>query len=306
MKYAPIAIFIYNRPKHTERMLASLMKCPEFAHSPVYVFCDGPKTSEDEPMIQATRRLARKMIEHQAEFRESDQNRGPDRSIISAVSQLCQSYERVTVFEDDLIVAPNVLHYFNAALERYEQEERVMQISGFIYSVPELATLSEAFFLPYTSSWGWATWQRAWNIFDPAATGWEKLKKDHQMRLRFNLDGGYDYYTMLAMQMRRKRPTWDTCWYWSVFQANGVVLYPPASYVLNTGFDGTGTHGWRSARYMVGGEFAALREEIKLPSSIMVHENAYNKVKQVLIAVNKKPFNRLRGLLMRCRRVLSG
>ena len=125
MKYAPIAIFIYNRPKHTERMLASLMKCPEFAHSPVYVFCDGPKTSEDEPMIQATRRLARKMIEHQAEFSESDQNRGPDRSIISAVSQLCQSYERVTVFEDDLIVAPNVLHYFNAALERYEQEERV-------------------------------------------------------------------------------------------------------------------------------------------------------------------------------------
>ena len=126
------------------------------------------------------------------------------------------------------------------------------------------------------------------------------------MRLRFNLDGGYDYYTMLAMQMRRKRPTWDTCWYWSVFQANGVVLYPPASYVLNTGFDGTGTHGWRSARYMVGGEFTKLPDDVTFPAAIRVREEAYHHVKQKLIAVNKKPFNRLRGLLMRWRRILSG
>jgi hypothetical protein len=301
MKYSPIALFIYNRPEHTKRMLASLMKCPEFLHSPVYVFCDGPKTSEDEPIVQATRTLARKMIEHHAKFEMSEQNRGPDRSIIEGVSRLCQSHGRVIVFEDDLVVAPNVLHFFNAALERYEQERRVMQISGFIFPLPTLATLKEAFFLPFTTSWGWATWQRSWDVFDPEAMGWEAMKKDSEMHRRFNLDGAYDYYSMLSLQMAQKRSTWDVCWYWSVFKTKGIVLYPPTSHVVNTGFDGSGTHGWRSGQYLVGDELTTLPEEIGLPALPIVHESAYKEIKNMLMRVNRNPLNRLRGLIMQCR-----
>ncbi|NJM21280.1 MAG: hypothetical protein HC907_22480 [Richelia sp. SM1_7_0] len=38
MNYAPIALFVYKRPEHTRQTLESLMQCPEFADSHLYVF----------------------------------------------------------------------------------------------------------------------------------------------------------------------------------------------------------------------------------------------------------------------------
>ena len=38
MKYAPIALFVYNRPKHLKKTLNSLKKNPETRMSTIYIF----------------------------------------------------------------------------------------------------------------------------------------------------------------------------------------------------------------------------------------------------------------------------
>ena len=43
MKYAPIALFVYNRPKHTLRVLESLKKNYLSKKTIIYIFSDGPK-----------------------------------------------------------------------------------------------------------------------------------------------------------------------------------------------------------------------------------------------------------------------
>ena len=44
---APIALFIYNRPEHTKKVLRSLSLNPEFKKSRLFVYCDGPKNEND-------------------------------------------------------------------------------------------------------------------------------------------------------------------------------------------------------------------------------------------------------------------
>ena len=38
MKYSPIALFVYNRPKHLRKTLNSLKKNPETRMSTIYIF----------------------------------------------------------------------------------------------------------------------------------------------------------------------------------------------------------------------------------------------------------------------------
>lgn len=240
---APIAIFIYNRPEHLRRTLTFLKACYGFAESPVYVFGDGPKGGEPDEAIEKARGVAREMLGEGAVYAFADANKGLARSIIDGVGSLTEKYGKVIVVEDDLVLAPDFLNFLNEALRRYETDEVVHQISGYMFDAPEIARDDAAIMLPFITTWGWATWKRAWNHFDALATGWEQLRTDPALRRKFNLDGAYDYAAMMERQMGGRVNSWGIRWYWSVFRRGGLVLYPPRSMVGNTGFDGGGTHG---------------------------------------------------------------
>jgi hypothetical protein len=162
--------------------------------------------------------------------------------VIAGVTQLGDRFGRVVVVEDDLVVSPFFLQFLNDGLERFDGERRVMQVSGHMFDVPRLREQREGLFLPMTTSWGWATWKRAWDLFDPAATGWRDLLSDEPRRRRFDLDGHFAYSAMLQQQMRRDVGAWDIRWYYTVFARGGLALFPPRTLVLNAGLDGSGTH----------------------------------------------------------------
>lgn len=240
--WAPIALFIYNRPEHTRRMITSLRACDGFSESPLYVFADGPRQDEDMPAVREARAEARRQLGDSAFYLERDVNLGVDSSIIAGVTQLCDQHGAAVVIEDDLVFSPYLLTFLNTGLHRYQDQPRVMQVCGYMYDVPEFRQRSEAMFLPMTNSLGWATWKRAWDQFDPLATGWRERLRHDRDRKRFDLDGHFKYARMLSHHMRRNAPAWDIRWYYSVFSNGGLALFPPRTLVLHTGFDGTGMH----------------------------------------------------------------
>lgn len=240
-QWAPIALFIFKRPAHTLRVIESLRACQGFAESPVFVFADGPRGPEDVPDIRDTRAEARRLLGENAVYVERGTNLGVDRSIIAGVTQLCDRFGRVVVVEEDLQVSPYFLAFLNAGLQRYEDQPQVMQVCGYMYDVPQFRQRNEALLLPMTSSLGWATWKRAWDQFDPKATGWRERLSDDQQRRRFDLDGNLKYAKMLARHMTMPIPAWDIRWYYSVFALGGLVLFPPRTLVVHQ-YDGTGTH----------------------------------------------------------------
>lgn len=285
--HAPVVIFAYRRPDHLRNTLESLRRCEGFAQSPIIVYCDGPRNDTEFESVAATRELAKSLLGNQAEYHFSEVNLGLSRSVIVGVSETVDRFGRVIVVEDDLELHPALLTFMNQALDRYASDDSVFQISGYQFDVPELKNTASALFLPFTVSWGWATWKRAWAQFDPLASDWEKLRADKDLRRRFNLDGVYDYATMLVRQMSGAQDSWAVRWYWTVFKAKGLVLFPPSSLVSNTGFDGSGTHGRGLLRQFSQARTPALEiQEIILPESVTVDAQYYDRVKRALSKQN--------------------
>ncbi|MEA2512436.1 MAG: hypothetical protein QOJ59_1923 [Thermomicrobiales bacterium] len=241
-EWAPIALFIYKRPDHARAAIKHLKECEGFAESQCYVFADGAKHDRDVAGVREARAVARAELGDRAVYVERDTNLGVADAIIAGVTEVCARHGRVIVIEDDLLVSPAFLRFLNQGLQRYEAEPGVMQISGHMYDVPALRRHDEAIFLPVTTAWGWATWQRAWEHFDPNAHGWRELLRDDRTRDRFDLGRRFPYSKMLAQQMTGALQAWDIRWYYTVFAHGGLVLHPPRTLVLNVGLDGSGTH----------------------------------------------------------------
>lgn len=242
MSFAPVALFVYNRPWHTRQAVEALRANPLAAETPLYVFSDAHREAAAKQAVEEVRAYIRTITGfHSITIIERNENYGLARAIITGVGQLCEQYGRVIVLEDDLATSRYFLEYMNAALDKYEQEQRVMQIAGYMFPA-QMNINEDAVLLPFTSSWGWGTWQRAWRYFDAEAQGFEQLKANSELRRAFDLGGRYGYFRMLESQRRGETDSWAIRWYLSVFLRQGLTLYPRKSLVRNLGFDGSGVN----------------------------------------------------------------
>lgn len=237
---APIAVFAYRRPQHIAALLTSLRTNPEHEKSPIYVFLDGARGEADAEDVARTRTVAREYAPRHAKIIEREANAGLAASIISGVTRLVREYGRVIVLEDDLVLSPFTVRYFNDALERYQGEERVMHVAGYMF--PVRAKLPETFFYREASCWGWATWERAWAKFEPDGAKIRDHLLAHNMQFEFDVRGSMGYLEMLEQQIAGLNDSWAIRWYGSVAMAGGLALHPGRSLIANRGLDGTGRH----------------------------------------------------------------
>ena len=282
MTVTPIALFTYNRAEHTARVLNSLANCSRLDECLLHIYCDAPKTEIHAGSVDASRKVVR---EHAAKLGarvvERNTNLGLARSVVDGVTDLCSRFGRVIVLEDDLVLHPGFIDYMLQALDRYAEAANVYQISGYMFPVSHAAK-PDAFFLPLITTWGWATWQRAWQIFDWNATDALEELKIPATRKRFDLNNSYPYAAMLENQLNGSTDSWGILFWWQVFKRGGLALHPRQSLVSNSGFDGTGTNcgdqGWSNAP---GPEVIIDRtteRAFDFPKDIVVDREAFDKI----------------------------
>ena len=245
---APIVFFAYNRPEHARKALASLQRCPELASTPVTIYVDGPKNEEDRPAVAATQVAVREAAPHHARIVCREENFGLANSIMHGVSEHCDRYGRVIVVEDDLLFSPAALTYFNNALDRYADDERVMHVAGFWPQARK--PVPPSFFLRWPSCWGWATWDRAWEKLEPDLTVLKTTLEERGLADAFNA-GGWNHMENLEGTIRGLYDSWGIRWYASVMIHGGLALHPGQSLVANTGTDGSGVHYEKTNAYRV-------------------------------------------------------
>jgi putative methyltransferase (TIGR04325 family) len=149
-------------------------------------------------------------------------------------------YERIIVLEDDMVTSPYFLSYMNEALDRFANDDRVISAHGYVYPVKQ--GLPEAFFLRGADCWGWATWRRGWELFNPNGQALlDELKRRNLIKV-FNFNGAYGYSQMLESQIKGVNDSWAIRWYATAFLAEKLTLYPGRSLVNNIGNDSSGTH----------------------------------------------------------------
>ena len=247
--FAPIALFVYNRPEHTRRTIKFLQQNLLAEESRLFIFSDGAKTPKQQPEVDEVRELIRTVEGFKSvSVIERPQNMGLASSVISGVTELVNEYGKVIVFEDDLISSPYTLQYFNDALERYQHDERVMHLGAYMYPLEK--ALPETFFYRAATSWGWATWKRAWDHFEPDI---DVLMRqfDKQKINDFSIDGTMDFWRQMLQFKAGRNSSWAIRWYASIFLQKGLTLNPAHSLINNIGHDNTGTHSGLNDMYQV-------------------------------------------------------
>jgi hypothetical protein len=242
--YAPIALFVYNRPRHTKKVLDSLSKCEESKDSILFVFSDGPKPNEvNENKFKINE--VRNIVLKESRFKQiflitSDINKGLSNSIIDGVSQILLKYSRIIVLEDDLVVSSTFLQYMNDGLCVYENKKIIASICSFWH--PQISAGFDApyFFLSGGDCWGWATWQDRWSLFDSDALAIKKKLIENNLLQKFEFGGMLE---LLDLQIQNKVSSWFIRWHGSLILHNKLSVFPRQSFVRNIGLDGSGTHG---------------------------------------------------------------
>ncbi|MDB5031615.1 glycosyltransferase [Mucilaginibacter sp.] len=275
---APIALFVYNRPDHTRRTLAYLQKNLLAEESRLFIFSDGAKTAADKDKVDEVRTLVKNITGFKSiKIIAREENMGLANSIIGGVTQLVNEFGKVIVFEDDLLSSPYTLQYFNESLAKYEQDNAVMHVGAYMFGLDD-KTLPEAFFHHIATSWGWATWARAWKNFEPDI---DKLmgQFDRQKIQKFSIDGTMNFWKQMQQFKAGKNNSWAIRWYASVFLKGGLTLNPSHSLVHNIGHDGTGVHS--NIENMYGVNIA--QKPVKyFPVEIKENQKAHQAIKRFL------------------------
>ncbi len=275
---APIALFVYNRPKHTERTIKFLQQNLLAPDSRLYIFSDGPKNNSDEEQVNEVRNFIKTVDGFKSvKVIESKTNKGLANSVIEGVTQLNNNYGQVIVFEDDLVSSPHTLTYFNEALNRYRNEDKVMHIGAYMYHLKD-SNLPESFFYRAATSWGWATWQSAWQHFEPNI---DKLiaQFDRQKISEFAIEGTMNFWKQMQDFKKGKNNSWAIRWYASIFLSGGLTLNPSQSLVNNIGHDGTGVHSGINDIYNV---IINPKPITQFPTEITENKEAYQAIKAFL------------------------
>lgn len=245
--FAPIALFVYNRPEHTRRTLNFLQRNYLAEESRLFIFSDGARPGA-EAQVDAVRELARSITGFKSiEVVEREHNYGLANSVIEGVSRLTKMYGRTIVLEDDVLVSPYTLQYFNDALNKYNDVEKVMHITAYMYPISH-NNLPETFFLRLASSQAWATWDRAWKNFEPDI---DKIiaRFDDKLKHQFELEGGMNFWKHVMEFKHGRNNSWAIRWYSSVFLNKGLSVNPALSLIENIGHDGSGVHSGVSTIY---------------------------------------------------------
>jgi hypothetical protein len=197
--------------------------------------------------------------------------------VIAGVTQLINDYKQVIVLEDDLVTSPHTLTYFNEALNRYRFEHKVMHVGAYMYPL-STPNLPESFFYRAATSWGWATWERAWKQFEPDIDVLIQ-QFDKRMVSDFSIDNTMNFWKQMQDFKKGKNDSWAIRWYASIFLKGGLTLNPSHSLVNNIGHDGTGVHSGINDIYNVIVNPRPIRQ---FPATIKEHPLAYQAIRKFL------------------------
>ena len=238
----PILFCTFNRPRLTERVFASIR---EQRPKTLFFSCDGPRANhpDDVANVSAVRSiLANVDWPCEVHTRFPEENLGCKRAISSAIDWAFEHVEELIILEDDCLPGPSFFGFCHDLLERLRDEPRVMMISGNNFQTQPTSSNSY-YFSRWPHIWGWATWKRAWDLFDVDIHSWPQLKQNEQLKPQFPDQIEYDHWCRtFDAQHAGQIDTWDFPWMYAVWENDGLSVLPERNLVSNIGFGKEATH----------------------------------------------------------------
>jgi hypothetical protein len=251
-KYAPLAIFVYNRLEHTKNLLSSLEKCTLCDQTDVFIFSDGVSNDwkTKEAKVGQLRQYLTTYKKHHP-FKsltiiKRRHNLGLANSVIQGTTYVIKHYGKVIVLEDDLIVTKDFLLFMNEGLRYYEKHKRIWSICAHTELMEFPKSYKQDIYLALRAgSWGWATWENRWSRVDWEVKDYKCFMRNPIAKLLWKL-GGSDRLAMLEKQMKGDLDSWAIRWEYAALKHHMYTVRPIHCRVRNCGLDGSGVHCGKS------------------------------------------------------------
>jgi len=211
----------------------------------LFITADGPRPdrSEDAEKCRITRQVALEIDwPCEVKTRFLDDNMGCDPCVSSAVTWFFKNVHEGVILEDDCVPHPHYFKFCQEMFERYSDDKRIMQVSGFSPYPKRQHPYDYHFSRAFRCGGGWGTWRRAWELYseslDPYRESITQIMNayfPYSAKRRQRLD-------LFDRISRGSRNNWDFKWNVACYSQNALCIVPENNLVTNIGFDEEGTH----------------------------------------------------------------
>jgi FkbM family methyltransferase len=240
---SPVALLMFRRPDATARVLDAIRA----ARPPLLlVVADGPRTDrpDDAAACAATRALIDGVdwpCEVRREF--ATENMGCRRRVASGLAWVFSQVPEAIILEDDCVPDQTFFPFCDELLERYRDDARVVQISGANNQKGRRRGTHSYFFSRYNNVWGWASWRRAFDLYDVDMSRWPELRDSNWLATVLDDRRLVHFWTQQFQAVYEGRiDTWDYQWIYSTWLHSMVSLVPNRNLVRNIGFGPGASH----------------------------------------------------------------
>jgi hypothetical protein len=245
----PVLLLIFSRPDTTRRVFETIRQARP---TRLYVAADGPRPNHptDAARCAETRAIVQEVdwpCEVYTLFQEQNLNCGL--GPVTALNWFFSHEEQGIILEDDCVPAPSFFGFCQELLTRYRHDTRVMHIGGNNFGSEAREPLAPGapsyHFSTQRNSWGWATWRRAWALYDYHLTNFREAVQTGALDSTFTsaLEKRYRLSKMEAvLQLPQPPDVWDYQWEYTIAMNSGLYIVPAVNLVGNIGFGNNSTH----------------------------------------------------------------
>ena len=268
----PILLIIFNRPSSTKVVLESIRKARPLK---LYVAADGPRVNnlEDYERCEATRRVIDSIdwpCKVYKLFRKD--NLGCGWGPADAISWFFKHEEYGIIIEDDCVADLSFYRFCQEMLLKYADDTRIMHISGTNHNPNNIRDRDYSYFFSQIGHmWGWATWRRAWALFDFDMSGYNEI-----YHKKYLTDIFPNYYIRKYLQKKFSetkkgvvKGVWDYQWEFARAINSGLSITPAYNLVRNIGFGDDATHTLSSTNYFSRTEVKTILFPLNHPPFIL-------------------------------------
>jgi hypothetical protein len=213
----------------------------------VWLLCDGPrvdKTGEAEKVAEVRMLLDNLPWDCEVTKLYREANVGCFKNVSQGITWFLNDCEAGIILEDDVIPDASFYRFADELLEKYAHTPEVFAIAGHNRRIDPLPIATDYGFSNYFECWGWATWKRAWDQFDPTLSGWRNNEAWRLICSRV-FRGSYRarlYWNWMFQQVEKnRRDSWAYRFLLTIWMRAGCVIIPRENLTENIGFNAEAT-----------------------------------------------------------------
>ncbi|MCM8787681.1 MAG: nucleotide-diphospho-sugar transferase [Candidatus Omnitrophica bacterium] len=237
----------------------------------LFIASDGPRNKMEEEVVNSVREYVLNNIDWPCKVKTlfRRKNLGCKLAVSQAITWFFDHVEKGIILEDDCLPSQSFFKFCSKLLDRYKNNKNIMMISGSNL-LGKVDIKESYFFSQHFAIWGWATWKRAWTLYDVNIRKWPKFKKKNGLKKIFRNYFTRKYYE-INFDLRKENfgDTWDYQWAFACLYNNGLSITPKLNLVSNIG--SIGHHTNMSSKFNFK-KIYEIQEHLVHPTKIFVNK----------------------------------